>query len=61
MRRFVLLACLTVVVLMSGYMVAGAYWWKWFPKIDRDHGRPGAGFTPQNKPAEQVLKTWYSL
>ncbi len=38
---------------------AGAYWWKWFPTIDRDQKLVGRGFTPQNKPAEQIILKWY--
>jgi len=37
--------------------LAGVYWWKWWP---RPATRVGPSFTPQNKPAEQVLATWYS-
>ncbi|MEL7350574.1 MAG: hypothetical protein AAF171_17110 [Cyanobacteria bacterium P01_A01_bin.116] len=39
--------------------LAGAYFWKWFPQVDTAPGKVGRGFTPQNKPAEQVLKKWY--
>ncbi len=39
--------------------VAGAYFWKWYPS----NGMPGRGrsgdFTPQGKPAEEVLARWY--
>ena len=38
---------------------AGAYWWKWMPSISGDNSVLGAGFTPQNKPAEEVLRKWY--
>jgi hypothetical protein len=38
---------------------AGAYWWKWFPNHNRAGGEKSVGFTPQNKPAEDVLKAWY--
>jgi hypothetical protein len=38
--------------------VAGAYFWKWYPG-----GAPGApagiDFSPQGKPAEQVMRRWY--
>ena len=39
--------------------VAGAYWWKWFPNHERAGGDDDAGFTPQNKPAQQVIGQWY--
>lgn len=35
--------------------VAGAYFWKWFPQHGRSGGDGDPGFTPQNKPAQQVL------
>jgi len=39
--------------------VLGAYFWKWFPKARQ--GRVyGKGFSPQNKPAEQVMSKWYA-
>jgi len=38
---------------------AGVYFWKWFPTLQSGSPAVGRGFTPQNKPAEQVLKTWY--
>lgn len=51
---------------------AGAYIWKWFPEYNPDDSartdpwasrmrrRREAGFTPQGKPAEAVLKRWFS-
>ncbi len=38
---------------------AGGYLWKWY--IDKPHNRKQheIDFTPQNKPAEEVLKSWY--
>jgi hypothetical protein len=39
--------------------LAGMYWWSW----DADPNTGGAGdktYTPHNKPAEQVLKSYYS-
>jgi hypothetical protein len=38
---------------------AGFYWWKWHPQPARraDHDRD---FTPQGKPAEAVIRQWYS-
>ena len=37
----------------------GVYWWYWgaHPKMGGGFHR---GFTPQNKPAEEVLKEWYT-
>lgn len=38
---------------------AGLFVWKWFP----DHGKAGGpddpGFTPQRKPAEEVIRSWF--
>ena len=39
---------------------AGAYFWKWFPKHAASGGAGHRGFTPQNKPAEAVLRRWYA-
>jgi len=38
---------------------AGAYFWKWFPKLSRRNSYRGRDFTPQHKPAETVLARWY--
>lgn len=37
----------------------GAYWWYWgvHPKMG---GKLNKGFTPQNKPAQEVIKEWYT-
>ncbi len=37
----------------------GAFFWKWFPKLRSDSDYRGKGFTPQNKPAEQVMANWF--
>ncbi|MFC1644005.1 hypothetical protein ACFL5C_01605 [Candidatus Omnitrophota bacterium] len=37
----------------------GLYWWYWGTDA-RMGGKYNRGFTPQNKPAEQVIKRWYS-
>ncbi len=37
---------------------AGMYWWSW--GTDPDEGGPrDAGFTPHDKPAEDILRAWY--
>jgi len=36
----------------------GLYWWYWGTNV-RMGGKHNRGFTPQNKPAEEVLKKWY--
>ena len=36
----------------------GIYWWKW-PSDLRDGGLQHTGFTPNGKPAEQVIADWY--
>jgi hypothetical protein len=38
--------------------IAGVYWWKWPSYLD-DGGHGHAGFTPNGKPAEAVVKRWY--
>lgn len=38
---------------------AGAYFWKWFPKLSHRTGYRGRDFTPQHKPAELVMAKWY--
>lgn len=40
--------------------LAGVYWWKWFPSIEANSKQQGAGFSPQNKPAEQLIRKYYS-
>ena len=37
----------------------GVYWWHWgaSPNIG---GKFHRGFTPQNKPAEEIIKNWYN-
>jgi hypothetical protein len=37
--------------------LAGMYWWAWSPQIP--NGPTDSGYSPQNKPAEQVLTSWY--
>ena len=39
--------------------VSRTYWWKWFPNHERAGGGHDAGFTPQNKPAQEVIAEWY--
>jgi hypothetical protein len=40
--------------------VRGVYWWKW--PSDLEHGGGGhTGFTPNGKPAENVVRKWYKL
>ncbi len=39
--------------------IRGMYWWKWPSDLDR--GGPGdSGFTPNGKPAEEVVRRWYN-
>ncbi len=38
---------------------AGGFLWKWYPRIRRPERIKG-GYTPQGKPAESLLKDWYS-
>jgi len=37
--------------------IAGVYFWKWYPHMPR-HSTAG-DFTPQGKPAEDVMKNWF--
>ncbi|RZN82997.1 MAG: glycoside hydrolase [Winogradskyella sp.] len=39
---------------------AGGFIWKWFIQYDKAGGKDNNQFTPQNKPVEQVIKTYYS-
>lgn len=39
---------------------AGGFVWKWFHDHENVGGKDNNRFTPQNKPAEQVLKSFYS-
>lgn len=38
---------------------AGGYVWKWFVRHDRSGGSADNRFTPQNKPAQEVIKEFY--
>lgn len=38
---------------------AGVYVWKWHPTIPAGEPNPYLGFTPQGKPAEEVLRRWF--
>ncbi len=38
---------------------AGIYWWSWSPD-PREGGPKDDGFTPRGKPAESVLRFWFS-
>lgn len=38
--------------------IAGVYFWKWYPHAPR-HSTEG-DFTPQGKPAEEVMKNWFT-
>jgi hypothetical protein len=37
---------------------AGVFIWKWYPQV-RNNGRDHRDFTPQHKPAEKILTSWY--
>ncbi len=41
--------------------VAGVYWWKWFPTDQVAAGRrsSNADYTPQGKPAQDVVTAWF--
>ena len=40
--------------------VKGVFFWKWFPDHQSIKGKRAHGFTPQHKPAEKVIKKWFS-
>ena len=40
---------------------AGGFVWKWFIHHDRSGGKEDNRFTPQNKPAEQILQEYYQM
>ncbi|WP_159023701.1 glycoside hydrolase [Formosa sp. L2A11] len=39
---------------------AGGFVWKWFINHDESGGEDDSRFTPQNKPVEQVIKSYYN-
>ncbi|MFZ1750536.1 MAG: hypothetical protein WAU01_10100, partial [Saprospiraceae bacterium] len=39
---------------------AGGFLWKWFPEGMGHEGYPEKDYTPQNKPAEKIIKKWFS-
>ncbi len=39
---------------------SGGYLWKWFPNHEQAGGVNNNRFTPQNKPATEVIRKWYS-
>jgi hypothetical protein len=36
----------------------GTFIWKWYPQV-REHRRDHRDFTPQHKPAEKIMTSWY--
>ena len=40
---------------------AGGYVWKWFIHHDRAGGAEDNRFTPQNKPAQEIIKAFYKM
>lgn len=40
---------------------AGGFLWKWFIHHDRAGGQEDNRFTPQNKPAEEIIKAYYKV
>lgn len=41
--------------------LAGGFLWKWFCNHDDQGGSENTGYTPQNKPAELVVKKYYDI
>jgi hypothetical protein len=39
---------------------AGGFIWKWFPDHDRAGGISDTMFSPQNKPAEEVIRRYFT-
>ena len=40
---------------------AGGFVWKWFHNYERSGGKEDNQFTPQNKPVEKVIQTFYTM
>jgi hypothetical protein len=40
--------------------IAGGFIWKWFDYDGQAGGSQNADYTPQHKPAEQIINEWYS-
>lgn len=38
---------------------SGGFVWKWFPDHSKSGGKSDNRFTPQNKPSEEVLSSWF--
>jgi len=38
---------------------AGAYFWKWYPETAHSEGPHTLDFTPQDKPAQEVMSSWF--
>lgn len=38
----------------------GGFLWQWYTGHDHAGGESDSDYTPQNKPAEQLIRTWYS-
>lgn len=45
----------------DGSWLAGGFLWKWFSNHDDQGGTENTGYTPQNKPAEMVIKEYYDI
>lgn len=39
---------------------AGGFIWKWFPNHKASGGSSNNRFTPQNKPAQEIIKEWFN-
>lgn len=39
---------------------AGGFIWKWQPHHEQAGGNQNSDYTPQGKPAEQLIRTWYA-
>ena len=46
-------------VLWDKEWFAGAHIWKWYANHEDTRGRTNIDFTPQNKPAQNVMAWWY--
>ncbi|EMR03143.1 glycoside hydrolase family 113 [Cesiribacter andamanensis] len=40
--------------------LAGAFLWKWYPQLPRRHHRLQTDYTPQGKPAQEVVREYYA-
>lgn len=40
--------------------ISGCFLWNWYPDHSRSGGEGDSDYTPQNKPAEEVIRSWFA-